>query len=315
MGKYFAEFCERADPHLSKLGSREGIYTKIFSWYFTGRGKDFSLDKSQISRWAGGKPLTRRITDQAINSPEAAAQEYARVFDSLLYASDENDKDHLSETSGETPQKTYSDEYSSVDMLYITMDEFLQTFPYAITFKDVNHSIAEALTTALVYDGIHEADKYRIDPGIYNSISKKLKECKNKNEYFSIMYVLDILMQPPMKLLTEMLKASGNDLEKAWKDRIGQYKREASHNSYAETSLIDIEVVEHAKLLAYFKPVNSSRSHNALEIDFCRALVRCDENKSSTIDRLKKDLGNLADYDKWDALAVECQKKLGTGSN
>ena len=198
-------------------------------------------------------------------------------------------------------------------MLNITMDEFLQTFPYAIPFKDVNHSLAEALTTALVYDGIHEADKYRIDPGIYNSISGKLKECKEKNEYFSVMHILDILMRPPMKLLKEMLKAAGNDREKTWETRIAQYRKNAPPNKYTETSLIDIELVDQAKLLAYFRPIYSSRTHNAMEIDFCRALVRCDENKSSTIERLKNDLGDLADFDKWDALAIECRKRLRTG--
>ena len=302
MGKYFAEFCEKADPHLSKLGPREEVFTEVFSWYLCGkRGKEEILDKAQISKWAGGKPVTRKITDQAINSPDAAAQEYARVFDSLLSAPLGDNKNR------------HQNEDESINMLNITMDEFLQTFPYAIPFKDVNHSLAEALTTALVYDGIHEADKYRIDPVIYNSISGKLKECKEKNEYFSVMHILDILMRPPMKLLKEMLKAAGNDLEKTWETRIAQYRKNAPPNKYTETSLIDIELVDQAKLLAYFRPIYSSRTHNAMEIDFCRALVRCDENKSSTIERLKNDLGDLADFDKWDALAIECRKRLRTG--
>jgi hypothetical protein len=110
-----------------------------------------------------------------------------------------------------------------------------------------------------------------------------------------------------------MLKAAGNDLEKTWETRIAQYRKNAPPNKYTETSLIDIELVDQAKLLAYFRPIYSSRTHNAMEIDFCRALVRCDENKSSTIERLKNDLGDLADFDKWDALAIECRKRLRTG--
>lgn len=297
MGKYFTDFYKRVFPHLTNI-TVDDFYGKVFSWYVVKSDADITFDRSLLEKWVrGDRDIPRKILIQAMTTPEAAAEQYDAVFRPFL-------------------KELKAGAEDSGIMLEKSLEIMQETFPVSIHFENNYVLPAKALTTALVCDGIL-GDERLIEAGLRNAIKKKLAACKKDDVFFSFMYILGILLNTPNRLLGYMLErcSSGQnpdstpiDLKAKWESRTAAYAAKTEHKPYTNISLNNIEVLQHAKLLAYSNLNQQTRIAGELEV--CRAIVRCQDESSSTVCELKSDIGETAAPAKWDALALGCYDKM-----
>ena len=126
------------------------------------------------------------------------------------------------------------------------------------------------------------------------------------------MYVLEILLNSPNRLLGYMLnKCTSVALREKWQNKTKRYSDKKSHKEYVPITLEDIDLLQQAKLLAYSG--HFRKAGIAGELEICKAIIRCD-NSSSSISKLKADIGEEMDYAKWDKLADECYEEMKTST-
>lgn len=296
MGKYFCNFYRGLFPYLTAYNVNV-FYGHVFSWYLGDSGNvDYDLDESLLARWVRNeRELPRRILIQAMNDPNTAAEQYDVTFQKL--------DDEL----GTKATEMY-------DMLSSSLTTLRKALPIDVTFEYDYSGMAKVFTISLVCDGIL-SDERLIEAGLRNAVKKRMEKCKKDDHIFSTMYILEILLNSPNRLLGHMLeKCSADDvseetgnLKTKWEQKTAAYSAKEYHKQFLPTELNDIELFQHAKLLAY-----SARSKPGVagELEICKALVRCSDEASTSIRSLKADLGEMTDTRKWDALANECYEQM-----
>lgn len=294
MGKYFVMYHEMISPYISKI-SNENFYSTLFSWAY--EGEITLINKGQVGKWIKGTTeLPNKILNQVINDIDGATVQYEIMLDKIINDSI-NDEGLISE--------------DSKSMLEKTMEKMLSVFPLLPEFKNEASFCkpsTKAFVSALIYDAI-ERNKIWLDPSIEGEIENKLEECKDNNIAFRTIYIIDILLNEPNKLLKRMLEKTKTGLSNEWKEKINEYKSKKNHGIYTEISLDKQELLLCAKVLTHSdRRGNPGRSLIVGEFDICRAIVRC--KNSTTITKLKADLQENATLKAWDALAEECQKEM-----
>lgn len=297
MSKYFSEFYRLVFPYLTGYNV-EDFYGQVFSWYQGDSASgDKPLDKSLLERWARGeRDVPRKILIQALNEPNIAAGQYDTSFFDL-------------------DEKIRKASMESYVMLSNSLKTFMASLPITVSFDDDCLLLTKVFVTSLVCDGILGEERL-IEAGLRSAIKKKIAACKKDNYMFSTMYILEILLKSPNRLLGHMLELCPSiksedgeavSLKTKWVQKVSEYVEKEKHKEYLTTALEDINLLQQAKLLAYS---TQSKSRVAGELEICKAIVRCDDASSTAIRSLKADLGEMADPAKWDALADECYEKM-----
>ncbi len=296
MSQYFNDFYRILLPHLTGYTVEE-FFNNVFSWYKKDQNaEDNHIDKRLLERWINERGIPRPILLQALNDPNNAAEQYECVF---------RDFD----------EKLQNDAPESYDMLSSSLKDFMDSLPLTVSFGDNYVRLTKVFTTCLVCDGI-VGEETLIEAGLRNSIRKVLAACKKDNNTFSAMYILELLLKSPYRLLGHMLENCGpvavNDtetvnLKNKWEEKVKAYVEKKEHKDYIPVALSDIVIFQQAKLVAYSL---ENKPRIAGELEVCKAIVRCPDESSSAIRSLKADLGEMADPVKWDALADKCYEKM-----
>lgn len=211
MTTYFADFHANLFPHLNGkviyktihntdasteeangIATQEDFYGNIFSWY-TGDDSNTILDKSNLERWMNSqRPLPKKILSQALHNPSIAVDQYDIIFQRF--------EKILAQFSP-----------GSSGMCLDVMEALLKSYPISLGFDSKYCITAKAFTTALVCDAILSDTKF-IAGTLRSIVNKKMTTCQKNNCRFSFPYLLEILLNPPYRLLEKMLDHCSDEI-------------------------------------------------------------------------------------------------------
>lgn len=270
------------------------ICSQLFDWSYADKQSFESLDRGQISRWINGtEDLPKQIFSHAISNINAAAKQYEKSF---LYLLD--------------PLK--GKPKSIMESISNNFQQMLLAFP--VQFFSENQTDYEVVTrcfvTALIYDGLPVQQRLFLDLNIASELSNTIKRCKKSNSAFRTYHIVDILLRDNHPLLREAMNRIEEGAGDRFKQDVEKHIATANHSPYQEVKLAENKLVIMSIYLAYQKHCrNRNQSFFAGELEFCRAIVRCDSGK--TITRMRELLGPIADdEDAWDKLLEDCNNIL-----
>lgn len=239
------------------------------------------------------RPLPQKILSQALHNPSIAVDQYDIIFQRFEKV--------LAQISP-----------GSSGMCLDAMEVLLKSYPISLGFDSKYCITAKVFTTALACDAILSDTKF-IAGDLRSIVNKKMTTCQKNNCRFSFPYLLEILLNPPYRLLEKMLDHCSDEiyggsvnLKEEWRQKTAAYTEKTAHKTWTALKLNDIDLFRHARLLAYSTQTTPNRI--AGELEACKALVRCDE--SATIALLKNEIGILWEPERWDALADKCYASL-----